>query len=567
MKLSLRYLVPILSVLAMAAVVACSEPTHQFGEPSLTSEQAPAPAAVPIVKTAIPAVTTTYGPTPVKGEQPTFSTENATGRDLAVSLSNEIDMFRNRAVEIRNSARSENTFKEISAGAYHTCGVRESGEAVCWGNNEDGKSSPPDGRFKAISAGTFHTCGLRENGKAVCWGSNEDNMSTPPEGRFIAISAAGLMHVSERGEELLEDKYKNGITCGLRSNGTVHCWGSLKWNGIGSVNSDALDLDGTFKQISTGFTYVCGLREDGSVSCSGSHPPPSGTFKAITAGSFHKCGLKENGEAVCKEGWEDDYSFARGEKLIALSARGGWDSVKDAHVYRNDQKIYRQKNRTICGIREDGTPVCAGVYGFSEDDNTYKSISTGVEHACALRVDGVVKCWGLWSRAADPPSGDIDRLEEVSKKWLSEADVMKRGVVALESAVDVLPKAMDYDNNVSKAAVTALANGITLLMEAANNEIEAAVSHMEKANFHKDEEAIEIVSLSSHVASSFAKAADDLNAVTLTIDEDRNRTDTLKKLSQAAQSLYDGADSLSNDGGNADPLYDAADSLQDAAGN
>ena len=63
------------------------------------------------------------------------------------------------------------TFIAISSGDVHTCGLQGDGSAVCWGSNEDGQSSPPEGEtFTNISSGAFHTCGLREDGATECWG-------------------------------------------------------------------------------------------------------------------------------------------------------------------------------------------------------------------------------------------------------------------------------------------------------------------------------------------------------------------------------------------------------------
>jgi hypothetical protein len=61
----------------------------------------------------------------------------------------------------------------ISSGGNHTCGLREDGSVVCWGNNDDGQPSPPVGEtFEAISSGVAGSCGLRKDGAVMCWGES-----------------------------------------------------------------------------------------------------------------------------------------------------------------------------------------------------------------------------------------------------------------------------------------------------------------------------------------------------------------------------------------------------------
>ena len=84
------------------------------------------------------------------------------------------------------------------------------GTVACWGSNDHGQSTPPSGTFTEVSAGVFHTCGVKTNGTVACWGNNGDGQSTPPSGTFTAVSA-GLFH-----------------TCGVKTDGTVACWGN-RW--------------------------------------------------------------------------------------------------------------------------------------------------------------------------------------------------------------------------------------------------------------------------------------------------------------------------------------------------
>ncbi len=63
------------------------------------------------------------------------------------------------------------SFASISAGARHTCGVpAEAGSVACWGDDEYGQATPPEGTFTTVSAGQFHACGVKTDGAVVCWG-------------------------------------------------------------------------------------------------------------------------------------------------------------------------------------------------------------------------------------------------------------------------------------------------------------------------------------------------------------------------------------------------------------
>lgn len=77
-------------------------------------------------------------------------------------------------------------FVSLTAGNRHTCGLTAAGEAYCWGENDDGQlgraergfTPNPDPEpvvgglsFKTLSAGSAHTCGITVAGDAYCWGA------------------------------------------------------------------------------------------------------------------------------------------------------------------------------------------------------------------------------------------------------------------------------------------------------------------------------------------------------------------------------------------------------------
>jgi hypothetical protein len=92
-------------------------------------------------------------------------------------------------------------FIAVTAGGFHTCGLRENLTAECWGRQDQ----PPEGKYTAISAGNWHTCALRFDGGVTCWGMSK-GVVVPP-GPFVAISSGG------------------SHACGLRPDGTAVCWG------------------------------------------------------------------------------------------------------------------------------------------------------------------------------------------------------------------------------------------------------------------------------------------------------------------------------------------------------
>lgn len=132
----------------------------------------------------------------------------------------------------------------ISAGMTHTCGVTAAGEAYCWGSDLNGKlgdgaastvdrdrpvlvqrsALPVGSSWREVSVGANHSCGVTTQGAGFCWGAGNTlgngsaaQMASPtaldlsllPEGTAWATLQASSLH-----------------TCGLTVGGTTYCWGS-----------------------------------------------------------------------------------------------------------------------------------------------------------------------------------------------------------------------------------------------------------------------------------------------------------------------------------------------------
>ena len=99
------------------------------------------------------------------------------------------------------------------------------------------------------------TCGIRTDGTVECWGQPTE--MPVPQGRFVALTNGVGYH------------------CGIRADGTVECWG---FNPDGRTNAPA----GTFIAIDGGTEHTCGIRTDGTLACwgydDGRTRPPGGRF-------------------------------------------------------------------------------------------------------------------------------------------------------------------------------------------------------------------------------------------------------------------------------------------------
>jgi hypothetical protein len=69
--------------------------------------------------------------------------------------------------DLRRSAPS-GTFRTVSVGGHHACGLRTDDTVTCWGRNDRGQTVAPKGTFRAVSAGEEHSCGLRTDNTIAC---------------------------------------------------------------------------------------------------------------------------------------------------------------------------------------------------------------------------------------------------------------------------------------------------------------------------------------------------------------------------------------------------------------
>jgi alpha-tubulin suppressor-like RCC1 family protein len=277
-------------------------------------------------------------------------------------------------------------FASLSFGADHACGIGLDGVGYCWGLNGEGAvgtgrpastteptPAPVAGglTLTQVAAGRVHSCGLAPNGAAWCWGSNDigelgDGTGTP---RLVPTPVAGSQAFtaisSRRGSEDLNDQN----TCALTADGAAWCWGGNSGgalgNGSASANSFApVAVAGelTFVSLEATGGYVCGITTAADLYCWGRGdrapaPVPGGLqWSRISVGAQHLCGITTNGLIYC---WGDN---------------------------RWGQLGIGPGSEPFVG---EPTPI-AGPTG-----TTWRDVSVGYGHTCAIATDGTSWCWGF----------------------------------------------------------------------------------------------------------------------------------------------------------------------------
>lgn len=339
------------------------------------------------------------------------------------------------------------TFATVSAGGEHSCGVTTAGETYCWGRNDSGElgtgstsrlQSTPVAvagglTFATVSTGGFdpwggglsrYSCGVTTTGEAYCWGRNDNgelgNGSTTSSSTPVAVTG-GLTFASVSTGP--------GHTCGLTTAGAAYCWG---YNYFGELGNGSATNSTTPVAVAGGLTFAsvsadalpsgCGVTTAGEVYCWGasrSRTPVALaggiTFASLSAGANHSCGVTSAGVAYCW-GFNDSGQLGNGSTtnsetpvVVAGGLRFATVSAGGSHT---------------CGVTSAGPAYCWGsnVHGELGDGLmtnssvpvavaggprppdagiagpgpvlTFSSVSAGALHSCGVTTTGLAYCWG-----------------------------------------------------------------------------------------------------------------------------------------------------------------------------
>jgi alpha-tubulin suppressor-like RCC1 family protein len=322
----------------------------------------------------------------------------------------------------------------VSAGDLHSCGLATDGSAWCWGGDqadqlgdstETNSSSPVAThgglKFASLAAGYAHNCALTAANVAYCWGDNlsgelgDGTMVHRP--LPVAVTGGVVFTSLVAGQD---------HSCGLTAAGAAWCWGNnvsgQLGNGQTTNSATPVLVSGgiSFATISAGFQNTCGVAKTGAAWCWGDNTRGqlgNGTltasavpvqvtsataFVSISTGYQHSCGIAATGLAFCW-GSNDQGQLGTGDTqshLLPAAVSGGFNfaTVGAGGLY-------------TCGLAVSGASFCWGdnIWGelgtgsTSPSSNvpvatagglTFRTLSTGNYHACAMAGGSVAYCWG-----------------------------------------------------------------------------------------------------------------------------------------------------------------------------
>jgi alpha-tubulin suppressor-like RCC1 family protein len=170
----------------------------------------------------------------------------------------------------------------------HTCALLADASLWCWGYNWEGQLGQGDVHpgtdrpspvqvgttrdWVFVAAGQGHGCGIRSPGTLHCWGRNTDGQIG--QGDIQPQQYRAPIQVGEDAD-WVEVSCGQGTTCARKSDNSLWCWGSMESGalGVGDVNPryvpTRVPVGSDWLGVSTNTLHSCGLRTGGEIWCAG----------------------------------------------------------------------------------------------------------------------------------------------------------------------------------------------------------------------------------------------------------------------------------------------------------
>lgn len=336
------------------------------------------------------------------------------------------------------------TFVDVASGSNHVCALTSTNEVYCWGANSAYQSFPSDSQtilnpspvidlknVLSIFAGGRHSCAILSDGFVKCWGENRSGqIGDGYQDSGPRLFPSYVHNLRNPVSLALGDSH----TCALLADGKIRCWGSNTFGQLGDGSNVSSDIwvevksNIKFKAIDAGAFHTCALDEIGDVYCWGRNDSGqlgSGTtrnsntptvvlnlegIRSISANFETSCAINTRGATWCWGNGTNSQlgNFDSQSKSIPVAVvdTAFLRSVGNYTPVTNVKQISTADSFS-CLISGVDSVACWGkrytttapnFVGQNQTSGTILStskISLGKDHACALRRDASIYCWGL----------------------------------------------------------------------------------------------------------------------------------------------------------------------------
>jgi alpha-tubulin suppressor-like RCC1 family protein len=310
------------------------------------------------------------------------------------------------------------SFREVSAGSGHSCGVTTTNQAYCWGWNVFGQVGNGSTRFeqtrpalvrgglrfRQVSAGSYRTCGVTTEFLVYCWGDGYGlTPSALPGGRRFRQVSVGEEHA-----------------CAVTSDDRAFCWGLNGHGQLGDGTNNPQDDPRTmpvavvggllFKHVSAGHHHTCGVTTTNRPYCWGSD-----RFGQIGDGPGTGGCFFSNTNLPCRKrptlvagGYRFRQIEAGGGGGPGENGIGGTDGGRTCAVTPNDRAFcwgdgsHGQNGNGMRSITNAPQAVAGGLH--------FRGVSAGLHHTCGVTTENRAYCWG-WNSAKQ--LGDGTQMERL----------------------------------------------------------------------------------------------------------------------------------------------------------
>jgi alpha-tubulin suppressor-like RCC1 family protein len=234
--------------------------------------------------------------------------------------------------------------------------------------------------YTSVDIGSSAVCAVTNDGTAVCWGSNRDQYLIATS-RELEITTPTKVPLPNNDRFVTIAGGANRTWCGLAVSGKVYCWGDHHTGSYWSPSSRtpvAVEFPHamTITEVHSGYSNGCAINTDAELWCWGDILE-SGSGQTEPMRTPVKVAMPNNERVI---------DFDNGGASCAVTDLGNiycWGHSNGAGQLGIGYASYFAYTASVTPLKVL-TP--AGVQ--------FASVSTSLEHSCALSTTGTGYCWG-----------------------------------------------------------------------------------------------------------------------------------------------------------------------------